>query len=751
MEISIHRLNVRYRVAGSGGAAARSRPDDFLRGSVLESLEAALEQALADDGSVYVIRQIRSRMSAPLDGLETPDVVRSLGAQMASAVVRTVAGQTRDSEGFVRFPSQADYVASFVAALAGNRAWDQWYYEPFRDVAPLAAAEAIEAVLLRNREHLPAILARLHASGALASVIGVLPEPALGRIWEAAGRTADRGESLRPLFVTAAELIESCGAALHDREADFQAWLETSPATPNWRDAASLTATVASMLRLLAARCGQTFERRDETDALLARLDWLDAAALRAAIGEILELPHFLRAAARQLVSLLQELQLAAPDLPGVEEIAAGCVRSGCHGSDPGDVMLQVARYLRTRGYIDVRRAMPSEAAIRSVLARTPELDADALSSMLAATLAEDRGVPASRLDGATPTQRALLADLCELLRNGSVAIVPGATESNAIRVYAALVSAFPRWAEPNVPAGLVAATLEKFLASAGEQVSAGAGQGFDTPCAGVFLLLRAIMDAQLARFSTTLSYPCAPHPSAALLAALALRWSGDAGVTGGRLDPAILCFAGEGAPETLAALADVWSAPTPDAHLRFAGELLRMLAAHRLMDGSEMRIARVPCGAGTARVASCGRPDLWPLAALDGDNTADLDWRECWRDATGNDPMILPASEPPPGWDAFAGGALGLLEADLAIAAIANSVLRLWARWLRGFDGASAGYLLSKLVRRPGRVWAADRGITVRLARGELDLVLDMAGYTRDLAPLSSLLPRKIRFQWAP
>jgi hypothetical protein len=76
-----------------------------------------------------------------------------------------------------------------------------------------------------------------------------------------------------------------------------------------------------------------------------------------------------------------------------------------------------------------------------------------------------------------------------------------------------------------------------------------------------------------------------------------------------------------------------------------------------------------------------------------------------------------------------------------------AELLVRVWARWLRGFERSTTGYLLDELVRRPGHVTITQDAVTVRLARRSLDTVLEIAGYLRPLEPVPGLLTRRVEF----
>src|SRR5262249_22075512 len=148
---------------------------------------------------------------------------------------------------------------------------------------------------------------------------------------------------------------------------------------------------------------------------------------------------------------------------------------------------------------------------------------------------------------------------------------------------------------------------------------------------------------------------------------------------------------------------------------------------------------------------AGCEVAGLWPLAAPEGHYKIEQ-WIDEWSAATGTRPTILSDCDCPvlsPTWDVLAPSGLDESGAAAALFTVANSLLRLWARWLRQFAGSSAQYLLRNFVRRHGRVVTEPGRLTVYLEARPLDLVLEMVGYQREIEPVSGLLGRAIRFRW--
>jgi len=98
--------------------------------------------------------------------------------------------------------------------------------------------------------------------------------------------------------------------------------------------------------------------------------------------------------------------------------------------------------------------------------------------------------------------------------------------------------------------------------------------------------------------------------------------------------------------------------------------------------------------------------------------------------------------------WTALGPGRLADPGAELTAGLAAAALLRLWARWLHGFAGASVPFLLTSFVRRPG--WLVHEGnvLVVEMAPLPLDVALEMAGYTAELEPQPWLCDRRIRFR---
>ena len=83
----------------------------------------------------------------------------------------------------------------------------------------------------------------------------------------------------------------------------------------------------------------------------------------------------------------------------------------------------------------------------------------------------------------------------------------------------------------------------------------------------------------------------------------------------------------------------------------------------------------------------------------------------------------------------------------DRTIAAVTCLLLRMWARWLRGFSDSSQEFLIDSFFRRPGRIYAAKDFLLVELDQRPLDVVMEMAGYLADLELVPWLPGKRIKF----
>jgi hypothetical protein len=272
-----------------------------------------------------------------------------------------------------------------------------------------------------------------------------------------------------------------------------------------------------------------------------------------------------------------------------------------------------------------------------------------------------------------------------------------------------------------------------------GRPMAAAASQSIPTRCAGLFLLVRALIDARLPQVLARAEYPTADRAqqSKLFLAALGSAWAGacDAGLA-----------VWSGLDEWLGSdLESAWSRADNDAALQ--SEMLRLLVAQRVIEPGEIRVY----GLESATVAGDSSGLVYPVGVASAASADGL--VERWRNATGCEPRVaiaepsecerlmrvLQALQPqvslPP-------------EAALTIALTATGLLRVWAKWLRRFAHSGAEYLLAQMIRRAGVLHVSPREITVVMEEKGLDVVLEMAGYLAPTPKAPWLGDRVIRFR---
>jgi hypothetical protein len=555
-----------------------------------------------------------------------------------------------------------------------------------------------------------------------------------------------------------------------------------------------------------------------------------------------------------QTLRLVEQLALWVPPPPEPEALfTAYQPRVLVDWRDPQaltQAVVEILDYLATQGLLQplaMRRSPDFLQRLERVLAGFDWLDSARLRTALREPRGTETGLPTRPPAGAaTPRQRELLADLARVLADGTLPAPPqGAPPTaQALNLYAILLAQFPRWQGDNLAARLVEAAvfarqtllalpspahtlnllrrgelagalstlpatpsdngsvrLFAALGEAGVQFletlaatghsMAPATQPIETRCAGVFLLLRAVLDVRLPLLAEGMTYPPKDRLSSlgALLATLGLRWAGAEAVSAGKLDAGLALLAG--APLTLAELQGIWNAVPPAGHDRFQAALLRVLIGQRVVAPATLHLYRLTLDAdGNALVVGDASGRVWPLGRVFETEAAIpailADWLTTWTQTAGSDPVQIVADATLEPWlpplaeatelllaeensitDAEALGAhqqgrealqtalqaltptaLGIPQADLSLALTALLLLRVWARWLRGFATASAPYLLDNLIRRAGTRTVDANSLLVELAPAPLDVVLEIAGYTAELDKLPWLGQRRVKFR---
>jgi hypothetical protein len=674
----------------------------------------SLERLTEFDPTVYVVRRITLRLALRFQDTSSDE---QLAGSWGQGLARTVLKQVHDGQTeCVRFGNQAEFMACFLMDLLAGQAWQKWYYGPFRAYQRDQVSTTIQTLLSEQRAHLNALLTYLHQEHRLEETLLALDEISVGLLWKPDGYTNQQMlEVFEPIFQTAWQLLARV-LEISIQPTNFQepirAFLTCNPAIPDWSDASSLADAVTDAVVFLKQRelSGQAIDPDTivRLEQAVALLDWLDQVRLKAAL-----------------------LTVFNPS-PGIDQTAP-------------------VRY------------------------------------------------------GATQKQQAQRIDLESTLRRIEPSLDrndPTGT-GNAVRLLAAVLAEHPKWEEdaslrPGIMSVLAAWAETKRQALVATENHTGSStelvvtqSSMHTAGAGVALLIRSLLDARLSGVVQSL-HEANPNARQAfrpetVMLSLALRWAGIDPSNGleapQQIDPGLLHLTGHSARITLNGLHNIWAETDATVLQRLQDVLLKTLAGQRLLERTTLHLYRIELAENIQAVI--GGDDsglLWPYGAV-FNNPQDLaitvaGWIAGWTEATGEtpnelviDPALASLAEQysnvtvvQPEHDHTAhetgrerlhvmleileAGRFGLPNTDLTIALTANSLLRLWARWLKGFADSSTPYLLEQFIRRPGRVQVGPQHVLVELEAKPLDLALEMSGYLEPIDRVPWLEPSRLVFQ---
>jgi hypothetical protein len=728
MDGHVGRLHCRYRSMTNlpGDALFASRLDRIAEERLPDALADALDRALGDDAAVYALRSARCELFLSADAIaDDTELARAWGERIAAAVVRAIHGASSGSN-VVRFADRADQIASFIADLLRGEAWTTWIHHAFDHLRTHDVTAALCSVLVESGRDLSAVLAHLQRRGVLERVLARLDVDQLHLVWrQLTGRepncfgrelssTRLLGEqlterdigsaaSLRPLFAAALriiDLLDLWNEENQDTERLFRLWLASAPGWPDWRDRTSLTAAVLNAMGFLRRNAAGREVREDQRAVLAGRLTkgfaesgWLDTDSLLTGVIRLLFEP---------------EITIPLPDLP---------LRPADSGSTPRQKQLVADLRLVVR-----HQSVPWDAHLDS------PGNAVRLLALLVAQFPHWNGDPL-----AAPFIEKLLHDIA---RGG------------------AGIFDLPELRADMPPVSALRVTKQLAASAAGDEMPVVRdAAAVYSACAGVFLLVRALLDVRLPALVATAEWP----PLPASLLRLGLLWAGEAGIQGGKIDLGLNLLAGTG-DLTLQGLSDLWGPTEPDRHTRLRALLQQTWAAQRLFDPSEMHLFRIPFDGAVALVAGVKDEQVWPFSCIIDDETSLEalvgDWKEIWRQSTGTDPLVIEVNEAADceilrsALGSASSHGIGVVEEDLALALIAIGLVRVWARWLRQFAGSSTPWLLEKFIRRPGTIRVGRDTVLVELEPRPLDIVIEMAGYTSDIHRVPWLADRSIVFR---
>lgn len=670
MEPRIGHWHCRYRLVGAQPEAqlAVERLERDVRPRALAAYNGALVRAFENDPAVYVLRSVNLRLMFKGATAATETwLADEWGQSLGMAVVRSIAMQDEEPANLVRFKDEADYVAHFIADLLNDLAWQRWYYGPFSKLRGLSKAEAILALMLEHREQLAAIFCGLSGLGSLERTLTMLDRTGAAKLWAEAATTITTTVDVNAfrIFVRSAiRLLDRLGlwaASAMTESKLLEEYAAEQPVMPDWTDRRSLAAAVLNVV-LYARRRAYLFKLNHEiaqklslkSEDIFSGLDWLDTVWLEDTLLSILS---------------------GSDETPPVQHAH---LPTRAAGSTPlQQQLLKRIRELLKTGIVtldleDVGSPLNALRLYAALTAAEPELVfKPATFSLIESVLRCSKWIMAA------PEPAAILEAIRGRRKTEALTALP----AEAREAMQAIISIGPPAAD----------LLEEIIPAASFNSLRVDETILPTECAGLFLLIRAILDARIPQLAAAAD----AGPLSSILLALGIQWAGARSLNNGRTDAGLAMWCGL-APQDYSAF-DLLSALETTGCRRLLAEVRKLLHERSALDSSLARI------------------EAWPTESTVEDLTA------AW-------PVDTPVNE------------------ELVL--VATYALRLWALWLPGIAGSSETYLLCNLLRRAGRLHIREHSIEVVLRPAPLDIVLEMASYTKELASVPWLEDRKITFR---
>lgn len=495
MNHHITRFHTHYRLFGDARTANAFslRRGEADRDAIFDELESLLDQRLAGDPAVYVVRKVRSRVT-----LRTVDDRWQHGpmAQGLADSIVSVLGDS-ESENVVRFSDQADFVTRFIIELLAGRAWDLWYFGAFRYLQGPDTSDVLKQVLLEHSEFLPQILALLQARESLESVCDTLGENATAQIWAngLGGAVVLDAAEVRPLVAAALQLAARLKLISHsppDTDRIARELVSSSTIHCDWTSEKALAQGVSEIVRFLSdsGYLNPVDVAETEIRTCCRPLDWLDTETLTQNLCQLLNVKSAmpekaksqvarpeLRPIFKAAVQLCREVFRWAPSRPSEANMMSAWFNSDppeCDWSDPAslaDGVLDAVAFLIADGYVTVGSAEDDlDTRLRATTAKLDWLDANRLKRGVARLPARTAGsLPARETSSSgdirtirSPILRKLVQDLRTVVDRVRVHLdfTNRDSRKNAVRIFAALVEKFPEYGGQE----MAAAAIERVL-----------------------------------------------------------------------------------------------------------------------------------------------------------------------------------------------------------------------------------------------------------------------------------------------
>ncbi len=800
----INHMHCRYRVMGGdamiGNVAARL--DSIARNELSAAFTESMQKTMPVDKRVFVLKKLDAIVNLDVDKGASD---QKLARQWADCLVRIATSavmQNRIHQADMKiYDDQAAYVAAYITHQVEPRvspASSCWCFSGFSHLAGQERSTAILNALLENRFDIPKVMTLLHRTGRLMRVVDVLGPKNLMTIWiqvvqspsrQSTRRLQDGSETANRHDGSRVESFSMCTDGIEqptkDKDLFAQAWMlidrlslwrkpplakealfeSYRPSSlVDWSDRESLSVAVCDVLRFFE-HTGylKKLSKQNVLSGLARRVtqvmkkyDWLDKKRLENELFMLVTKNHpSLPQRTRSDATPKQKRLLF--DLAGLDK---GIVTRYVPAQDFHALALGMYAALvdRAPGWAG------SHLAAKVVEGYAKCLHVVRRSSHPFAVLHQ--------------IEQGRLEDACGMLPpDQRVRLVEGFEVVNALEDGVELLGS---WLRPRMPKPV------------------GSDEYFDTDCAGVFLLLRTLNDLGIVELAQKLAYPTdgIVEDSGLLTVPLISRLSG-LDPQKGRIDRGILILSSSPQSESLESLAQIWKRVSDEEHRCFQQAFVKTLVGRRLVKSKEVHIYNLEAKDWDGRygigclVAGGSKEAVWPFGALlETPARAEQHIGLCiqaWRQAGIDiDRLIIDesliegfhaldcpinmVSVPKVGrWrtdvdtisdnhnqgkravqltlSAFEHGVLGAENPDLVLGLLANTVVRAWAGWLRGFSSSGSAYLLDNALRRKGRIHCNPGYWEIEMEPRPLDVVVRMAGYCNVLERVSWLGGKSLRY----
>ncbi len=715
-------------------------------GAVLESFDAAMTKVVSDEIEVVVLRRVALKFTAAKPDALDLDLAEKWGRAMATAVQEAI--QRNDPANVRRFADVEEHIVCYLEAVLNEQHADAWYFARLPGVESVAGDASpgdrgqFDTLLEQHLERWPEILSRLSQRGRALPVLRRLSFSMQRRLWSVGVRgikpDGDR-ESERPLFLAALEIVGRLLGrqnGVENSEAAFQAYRSRPQPSTDWSDPTHLAEGVFAAVRFLLDRFPAVPEFSTDNSAPVSNririaiepLDWLDREWLL-----------------HRLVSCLTRDPRTVSSRP-IEAHAAARVQA---------VWDQVWTSIEHRFYSEWDPTSPaSEPNCLLALSLMVEQHASWVHDPAMGMYVERRlaGIARNRASASVPSRQSSSTGLASgelLLPNHKPS---QATRTIDVRRQDEGQSLRVEDHSPGIPE----------LLSSGRTV-------LPTNYAGVFLLARGIHDLKLPSLARQTDFPSAvPWVASELLMHLACHWAQrdcPTGVDYGLLEFTRLAGAAEWS-DLLTVRGRVDQAAIDSFQSRLAASLIGL---RTWAETSELHIKLTENGDEKWLHGGNVTGQVFPWCrrvfnSEDVSNTIEF-WKNQLSEWSGA-PVAVAFDESAHRLGGLtdthesltSGLATSVAMTDMSDAierlceqtlqASASSVLRHWARGIRGFATSSDEFILEQFVRRTGSIWKSEGRIEITMESRPLDVALKASGILDPLDFFTGKELIKIRFQ---